>query len=82
MARRCSSSRWSMPSTPGARSYWKPHNFDEVRDEFLDVVVEHASEFPSDASEISLAPMRLQQVKAKYDPDNLFRVNQNIKPAG
>jgi hypothetical protein len=24
---------------------------------------------------------RLQQVKAKYDPDNLFRVNQNIEPA-
>lgn len=23
---------------------------------------------------------RLQQVKAKYDPDNLFRVNQNISP--
>lgn len=24
---------------------------------------------------------RLQQVKAKYDPDNLFRINQNITPA-
>jgi FAD/FMN-containing dehydrogenase len=23
---------------------------------------------------------RLSQIKAKYDPDNLFRVNQNIKP--
>jgi FAD/FMN-containing dehydrogenase len=23
---------------------------------------------------------RLQQVKAKYDPDNLFRVNRNIHP--
>lgn len=23
---------------------------------------------------------RLQKVKAKYDPDNFFRVNQNIKP--
>jgi FAD/FMN-containing dehydrogenase len=24
---------------------------------------------------------RLQQVKAKYDPDNFFHVNQNIVPA-
>jgi hypothetical protein len=25
---------------------------------------------------------RLTEIKAKYDPDNLFRVNQNIKPKG
>ena len=25
---------------------------------------------------------RLTEIKAKYDPTNLFRVNQNIKPSG
>jgi len=25
---------------------------------------------------------RMVKVKTKYDPDNFFRLNQNVKPAG
>ena len=37
--------------TPGARNYWKSHNFRELRDESLDTMIEFATE-------TSLAPVR------------------------
>jgi FAD/FMN-containing dehydrogenase len=39
---------------------------------------------PSDAVAAAYGPnyRRLQQVKAAYDPENFFRMNQNILPAG
>jgi FAD/FMN-containing dehydrogenase len=42
-------------------------------------------EFDTSASELSnYGPVyeRLSQVKAQYDPDNLFRLNRNVRPAG
>ncbi|WP_416377806.1 BBE domain-containing protein [Algoriphagus sp. D3-2-R+10] len=27
-----------------------------------------------------MTKVRLTEIKAKYDPSNLFRINQNIKP--
>jgi FAD/FMN-containing dehydrogenase len=144
--------------TPGARNYWKSHNFTELSDELLDILIEYAGNLPSAMSEIIVAQLggainrvasdatsyphrninfvmnvharwedstmdtscidsarkffdktapystggvyvnfisegeervdaafgvnfeQLAKVKRKYDPDNFFRVNQNIKP--
>ncbi len=146
--------------TPGARNYWKSHNFTTLPDQLLDTVVEYIGKLPSPECEIffgaiggattrpapdamayahrdaqfvmnvhgrwqdaaddarciawsrdyfnASAPFasggvyvnfltadeidrvrsaygsnydRLVQIKGKYDPNNLFRTNQNIAPS-
>jgi FAD/FMN-containing dehydrogenase len=38
--------------TPGARNYWKSHNFIELKDDALDVMVEYAGKLPTPHCEI------------------------------
>ena len=146
--------------TPGARNYWKSHNFSELTDGAIDTIIEYAGKLPSPQCEIFIAAMggqtsriaadatayshrdinfvlnvhgrwdsaadddrciawareffdksaqfatggvyinfmteeetdrigaaygpnhsRLVELKKKYDPQNMFRLNQNIKPS-
>src|SRR6185295_3365428 len=62
------------------RAYWKavhPFNMEGGYVNFL------MDDEVGDRVEASYGPnyKRLAAIKAKYDPSNLFRVNQNIKPA-
>ncbi|QUN07103.1 FAD-binding oxidoreductase [Shewanella yunxiaonensis] len=146
--------------TPGARNYWKSHNFTQLSDGVIDAAIEYAATLPSAQCEIFIASIgcatsrptpeamayssrdanyvmnvhgrwdlaeddqhciawareffaktkpfasggayvnfltqdesdrtesaygptyaRLQAIKKQFDPHNLFRMNQNIKPA-
>ncbi|MFZ5558434.1 MAG: FAD-binding oxidoreductase [Pseudomonadota bacterium] len=87
---------------PGARNYWKSHNFAKVYDAMLEVVIAAAAAAPGSECEVFIAQLggamtrvapadtayagrdanyqRLQEVKRRYDPDNLFRMNINVDP--
>jgi FAD/FMN-containing dehydrogenase len=43
--------------TPGMRNYWKSHDFREVSDGLIDVLIEHAQRIPDPQTEIAFAQL-------------------------
>ncbi|WP_340104258.1 FAD-binding oxidoreductase [Rhodohalobacter sp. 8-1] len=62
-----------------ARNYWKAVHPHTLGGSYVNFMMEEGQ----DRVEASYGDnyKRLQKVKAKYDPDNFFHINQNIKPA-
>jgi hypothetical protein len=52
--------------TPGARNYWKSHNFSTLEEGLLDLAIKYASELPSDECEIFFGQLGGQA--AQKDP--------------
>lgn len=69
--------------TAWARSYWEALHPYSAGGAYVNMMMDAADE-GADRVRASYGPNyeRLAEIKAKYDPDNLFRVNQNIVPAG
>ena len=61
--------------TPGARNYWKSHNFSALPDGVFDSVVEYASRLPSPHCEIFLG--RLGGAAARVAPDAMAYGNRD-----
>jgi FAD/FMN-containing dehydrogenase len=64
--------RWS-------KSYWEALHPYSAGGAYVNMIMDEGHDRVQAAYRDNYA--RLSQIKAKYDPDNLFRVNQNIKPA-
>ncbi len=53
--------------TPGARNYWKSHNFRELKDGLLDTLVKFAGQLPSPHCEIFVAQLGGQAARVPAD---------------
>ena len=78
-------SEWVDPGEDGAQIAWARETYDALKP-FMGsggYVNYLADDEPEDrvASAYGVNHERLRQVKRQFDPDNLFRINQNILPA-
>jgi FAD/FMN-containing dehydrogenase len=63
-----------------ARDYWMALHPYSAGGGYVNMMMDEGADTVKAAYRDNYA--RLAQIKARYDPDNLFHVNQNIKPAG
>ncbi len=63
-----------------ARDYWMALHPYSAGGGYINMMMDEGTDFVQAAYRDNYA--RLAQIKAKYDPHNLFHVNQNIKPVG
>lgn len=77
-------SQWDDPSDSPGNMRWTREVFDAMSPHFKGVYVNNLGEEGSDRVRDAYGVNydRLAGIKAAYDPDNLFRLNQNIRPAG
>ena len=63
-----------------ARDYWMALHPYSAGGGYINMMMDEGTDYVQAAYRDNYA--RLARIKAKYDPGNLFHVNQNIKPAG
>ena len=76
---------WSDPETDAAQIAWVGRMFEATQPFGAGVYVNFLGEEGDERVRAAYGPEkyeRLARIKARYDPDNFFRMNQNIRPAG
>jgi FAD/FMN-containing dehydrogenase len=62
---------------PGARNYWKSHNFTELRDGALDAIIEYAGQLPSPQCEIFIG--HIAGAANRVAPDAMAYAHRDAK---
>jgi Berberine and berberine like len=76
---------WSDPETDAAQIAWARRLFEAMQPFASGVYVNFLGEEDEERVRAAYGPEkyeRLARIKAAYDADNVFRLNQNIRPAG